>query len=77
MMEKSELGDPARGNPLLVVKALSRVVSTNTYSMSNKYGTLHWSGADPEIINYQGEGVRRRILFVGGGGEGGVKALFW
>lgn len=27
MMEKSELGDPARGNPLLVVKALSRVVS--------------------------------------------------
>lgn len=62
MMEKSELGDPARGNPLLVVKALSRVVSTNTYSMSNKYGTLHWSGADPEIINYQGERERENCV---------------
>lgn len=35
MMEKSELGDPARGNPLLVVKALSRVVGTHVKSLSN------------------------------------------
>lgn len=42
MMEKSELGDPARGNPLLVVKALSRVINNNERDGGVLVG--NWSG---------------------------------
>ncbi|OWF54544.1 protein-glutamine gamma-glutamyltransferase K-like isoform X1 [Mizuhopecten yessoensis] len=42
MMEKSELGDPARGNPLLVVRALSRVINNNERDGGVLIG--NWSG---------------------------------
>ncbi|KAJ8302755.1 hypothetical protein KUTeg_019151 [Tegillarca granosa] len=42
IMEKSELGDPARCNPLLVVRALSRVINNNERDGGVLVG--NWSG---------------------------------